>query len=288
VEEIPLVEALRAALPSPRVEATPARELELALRTMIDEARHVWPGLAVTDAAFVSYLAARIPEGALPAALRELHVDLYLACGCVAGDPAAVAAFQRTIVADLDARIVPAAAERLDELRQLVIEKALVADGTPRIATYRGRGPLHAWVRVTAVRISIDLVRAKPDGRSLADASLDAVIDTTASPELLHVKTLYKAELKRSIETAAAQLSARERNLLRYSLLDGLGIDELAALYHVHRATAARWLVSARDALGAATKRDLTARLGLQREELVSLMRVVESQLEISWSRFRR
>lgn len=283
-----MLDALRAALPSPRTEDAPASEIELLLRTLLVDARATWPGLNVPDDAFVAYVAERVPEGALSVGLRALHVDLYLACGCVAGDPPAVAAFQRTIIADLDARIVPAAADRIDELRQLVIEKALVAEGTPPIATYRGRGPLHAWVRVTAVRISIDLVRVKPSERSLADASLDAIADGAADPELAHVKMTYKAELKQSIETAAAQLTARDRNLLRYSLLDGLSIDELARIYKVHRATAARWLVSARDALGAATRRDLATRLGLPREELVSLMRVVESQLEISWSRFQR
>jgi len=288
VEEFPLIEALRVALPSPRTEDAPAQEIELALRTLLIDARTTWPGLNVSDGAFVAYVAEHVPDGALSVALRSLHVDLYLACGCVAGDPPAVAAFQRAIIADLDARIVPAAADRLEELRQLVIEKALVAEGRPRIATYRGRGPLHAWVRVTAVRISIDLVRVRPSERSLADASLDAIADGAADPELAHVKMTYRAELKQSIETAAAQLTARDRNLLRYSLLDGLSIDELATIYKVHRATAARWLASARDALGAATKRDLTARLGLAREELVSLMRVVDSQLDISWSRFQR
>jgi RNA polymerase sigma-70 factor (ECF subfamily) len=285
-----LLDALRAALPEARAEDAPAADIELALRSIIDDAHRAWPGLAVSDVAFVAYLAARLPDGALPSALRAPHVDLYLACGLVAGDPASVAAFHRTIITDLDARIVPAAADRIEELRQLVIEKALVAasPAQPRITAYRGRGPLHAWVRVTAVRISIDLVRAKPDERSLADASLDAVVDGAADPELAHIKSRYKAELKQSIESAAAQLTARERNLLRYSLLDGLGIDELGALYHVHRATAARWLVSARDALGAATKRDLSTRLGLEHDDLLSLMRVIESQLEISWSRFQR
>ena len=131
-----MLEALRAALPSSRVEEAPPAEIEHALRTLLDDARGAWPGLEVSDAAFVAYIAERLGDGALPAVLRPLHVDLYLACGCVAGDPAAVAAFQRTIIADLDARIVPAAADRLDELRQLVSEKALVSEGTPRIATW--------------------------------------------------------------------------------------------------------------------------------------------------------
>ena len=288
--EFPLLRALRAALPVARAEELPADVQEQALRQLIDDARRGWPGVEVADAAFVAYLAERALDGPLPGALHALHAaDLYLACGCVCGDPAAIAAFQHTLVADLDERIVRAAVDRLDEVRQLVIEKALVSDGgPPRIVGYRGRGPLHAWVRVTAARIAIDLHRAKPVERSLAEASLDAVADGAADPELAHLKTTYRAELKHSIEVAAAQLSVRERNLLRHSLLDGLTIDDLAARYRVHRATAARWLVSAREALGAGTKRDLTARLGLRGEELISLMRVVESQLEISWSQFRR
>ena len=40
-------------------------------------------------------------------------------------------------------------------------------------------------------------------------------------------------------------LSAQERTVLRLHVLDGLGTDEIGALYKVHRTTVARWQAQA-------------------------------------------
>jgi len=54
----------------------------------------------------------------------------------------------------------------------------------------------------------------------------------------------------------------RERNLLRYQVLDRLGIDHIGALHGVHRVTAARWIAHARRALIEGVRRRLQDRLG--------------------------
>lgn len=61
-------------------------------------------------------------------------------------------------------------------------------------------------------------------------------------PELSHLKATFAAEFKFALTLAIDELSVRDRNLLRQSVLDGLTIDQLGKLYRVHRATAARWV----------------------------------------------
>jgi RNA polymerase sigma-70 factor (ECF subfamily) len=80
-------------------------------------------------------------------------------------------------------------------------------------------------------------------------------------------------------------LAPRQRTLLRYAYVDGLGIDRIAPLFAVHRATAARWLAEARLELLRHTRKILAARLALPVEELQSLLRSVESQLHVSLAR---
>jgi RNA polymerase sigma-70 factor (ECF subfamily) len=70
--------------------------------------------------------------------------------------------------------------------------------------------------------------------------------------------------------------------LLKYHYVDGFSIDKICAIYTVHRATAARWLGAAREALAVETHRLLGTRLGVSPSELRSIARLVESQLDLS------
>ena len=80
-------------------------------------------------------------------------------------------------------------------------------------------------------------------------------------------------------------LSDREKNLLRQSAIDGLSIDDLAALYRVHRATCARWLEAAREALFSDTRRRLIDEAGIAEAECDSIIRLVQSQLHVTLRR---
>ena len=61
-----------------------------------------------------------------------------------------------------------------------------------------------------------------------------------------------------------------------------MNIDQLAAIYRVHRATAARWLASARAELFEATKVNLAVAVGATDSVVHSIIRLVHSQLECS------
>ncbi|HLU67063.1 MAG TPA: sigma factor-like helix-turn-helix DNA-binding protein, partial [Kofleriaceae bacterium] len=89
----------------------------------------------------------------------------------------------------------------------------------------------------------------------------------------------------RAFGAAVDRLPERERALLRYTYLDGLGLDELAAVYQVSRATAHRWLVKARDGLAAAVEAQLRAELRLSPAEFHSIRRLIQSEVELSLRR---
>ena len=117
------------------------------------------------------------------------------------------------------------------------------------------------------------------------DQELAHLVAPDDDPEIGYLKRLYRAEFKEAFQLAVAGLDDRERPVLRQHVLDGLGIDQPSALHHVHRATAARWIEAARASILTATQRELIRRLALSRAELTSVIRLIESQLDVSLSR---
>jgi RNA polymerase sigma-70 factor, ECF subfamily len=265
------------------VEATGA-----ALVAMIAAARAPHPDVAIDDATFAAFAAARVCEAEdLAAALAALPAgDVLLACGCAAGDRAAQAAFNGMLdEVDAAAIAVRAPADTVDEVKQMLRAQLLVARGDrpPAIAGYAGRGSLRAWLRITATR---ELVRQIK--KQLRDVPLEqAILDEPGEgdPVLERLKAQYRAEFAVSLGEALLDLDARERTLLRLSILDQLGIDEIGAIYAVHRATAARWLVKARGSLVEATQKRLSTRLRLDEGEVTSVIRMIQSRLDVSVER---
>src|SRR5262249_3674500 len=130
--------------------------LEASLSPAFERARAAWPGVTVEAAAFAEWCGARAPEELEAVeALAQLRADdLYLACGCESGVPAALKAFDERLLAR-----VPLFLSRLDpepqlieSTRQSLRDKLFVAAaGKPaKIAQYQGRGALEGWLRVVA------------------------------------------------------------------------------------------------------------------------------------------
>ena len=65
-------------------------------------------------------------------------------------------------------------------------------------------------------------------------------------------------------------------------MVEGLSIDEIGALFKVHRSTVARWIAGARQAVLAGARLRLRDELGLSAGEFDSLAGVVRSQLDLS------
>lgn len=249
-----------------------------------------WPRIQVNPARFAQAIEDRL--GGSP--LAAMHTDdLYLACGCAAGDPGALAGFEQRCAGAITRAIATsgvACTERAD-LEQIVRQRLLVAPadgGPPRIATYSARGPLPAWVRVVATREAARLL-ARPQRERADEADkLAGAIAADDDPAIGYFKRRYGDEIKRAVHDAIEALDARDRLILCQHLLDGLGIDQLAALHGVHRATTARWLQHAREAVLAKTQKTIAEKLQLSGSEMASVLRMIGSQLDVSITRALR
>jgi RNA polymerase sigma-70 factor (ECF subfamily) len=232
-------------------------------------------------------MAERLSADAPVRSLEAMHTDdLYIAGGCAAGDPAAFAAFEELCGSALAAAIASARISPSDraDLAQIVRQRLLVAPegGVARIASYSARGSLHAWVRVVATREALRMRSRESPEVPAWDHEIETMIATEDDAEIRYLKRHYREEFKAAFHAAVAALDARSRLLLRQHTVDGLGIDQLAALHGVHRATAARWIQAARQEVFSATQRELTQRLRLTKAELVSVIRLIQSQLDIT------
>jgi RNA polymerase sigma-70 factor (ECF subfamily) len=248
-----------------------------SLEAAVSKLRATYPALAPDE--FVAFVRSK------GVAIGELQLDsLVLVHACAHGEPTALATLERDYLSQLDGALVRAGAagDRLAEVKQRLRERLLVArDGKPaRIAEYGGRGELVRWLRAVAVNLTVDLQRAD---RPEAELDLDELVLGADDPELAHIKQRYAAELADAMRAAVARLEPEARTDLRLYYLDGLRLEDLAKLRGVALSTMSRHLQAARTAILDETRREVRARLGIGREELDSLLRLVGSRLELSW-----
>jgi RNA polymerase sigma-70 factor, ECF subfamily len=265
-----------------------AAELGPALAEAWSRATAAWPALRIGADVFVAHIAAHLPPDVEPSvALTALAAeDLYLALACARGEPDALRLFEAQFRGDLEAAAARLrAGPALDDLRQAVWQKLFVAEPgcRPRIWEYSGHGPLRAWYRVIVVRAALDARRreARAD-RASDEQALFGVASPERDPELEYLRRLYAHEFKLAFEEAIRSLSAEHRNTLRAHYAHDLTIDQIGSMLGVHRATAARRVSKAREALLSETRRRLMQRLTLSRSELESVIRMIQSQLHLS------
>jgi RNA polymerase sigma-70 factor, ECF subfamily len=284
----PLASVFLAAAPARgRAATVDAAALEVTLTRVVETARARYPGIKIDDARYIRHLAARVdPALSAEAALGQLRTeDLLLACGCADGDRAALAVLEsdciRAAQGALGKRAIPS--EIAEEANQNVRERLLVGDA-PKMLEYDGKGDLKSWVRVVVVREAIYLSKR---GKKEVPLSFDllALPASQDDPEVAYFKAHYRAEYKEAFEAAVDELTSRERALLRQQVVLGMSVDEIGVVYQVHRATAARWVQSARDELLAKARLQLAIRLNLPRAEIENIVRMIESQLVMSMGR---
>jgi RNA polymerase sigma-70 factor (ECF subfamily) len=264
-----------------------AADLEAALAHALRSARAAWPEVALPPAVWMAALSEIAPRPTVAShPLGEiLAADHYLACACAAQLPEAIAACDVILVreAGFAADGTRMHASVRDEATQIVRTQLLAprGDKPAAIGDYAGRGALRSWLRVC---VSRELVRiAKTQQRSVP-LEEHLVVDSADrdDPVLEELKAKYRGELAEAFRTALGELPARERTLLRYQLIDGLVIDDIGAIFRVHRATAARWIAKIREDLVARTRELMAAALGVDTAEAASIVRLVQSQLDVS------
>nr|MCH9684240.1 transcriptional regulator [Deltaproteobacteria bacterium] len=89
-------------------------------------------------------------------------------------------------------------------------------------------------------------------------------------------------------QRALAELSPRDRNLLRLELIDRLTLDAIAQIHQVHPVTVSRWRAALRKQLHQGTRRVFEQTLRVDRDEFHSIMRLIGSQLDVSLPRLLR
>lgn len=223
---------------------------------------------------------------------EQVHAaDVELARAAAEHDAAALTALEPRLRGASERALRRIGAVTLDaaELAQLLREHLLVAPkkvgGPPRLARYTGRSPLDAWMTLAARRLAIGMLRRRDVVDLVTREVLGAHPSAEHAPEQLLARAESRAAIRRAFDRAFAQASLDDRNLLRLSLLDRLGPDELGAVLGVHRATAARQLAQAKLSLRARVERELAATLGLSGREAPAWLAEAHSLIDVSLER---
>jgi RNA polymerase sigma-70 factor, ECF subfamily len=247
-----------------------------------------WPTVTLTQEQFIEHLARRINSRSAEPADRVLvtmpAADLYLVAACSDNDAAALTAFRDAFIPTLLQALgkLALAPATIDETVQRVLVMLFVGDGgPPQILGYGGKGTLRSWLRSIAIRTGRRLAGVELDS-SPGDDDLAELPAAVGDPELELLRARYSDQVRIAFAAAFAELSERERNVLRQYHIDGLTIDQLAGLYQVNRATTARWVAGARLAIVTRTRKHLVEQFGIAATEVDSSIRLVRSQLAVS------
>jgi RNA polymerase sigma-70 factor, ECF subfamily len=226
--------------------------------------------------------------------LDSAHLaDLLLAFECLEQRPAALLRLRERITRAL--REVGAklklSADAADEIRSLIEESFVVraAEARPPGAErYTGRGSLDSLLRAMAVRVALRQRDRHKRELPLASSDLEQLGPALGDPSLELMRARYRAAFQSALTSAVESLSARERNVLRLYVLEGLSVDRIGVAYQVHRSTVSRWLSASRERLLQRTRESLMTALGVPPDDVDSLIRILSSRLELSLSRLLR
>ncbi len=276
-----------------RIEESTPIDLDAVLGDVLGAAQRTFPTFCLPPDVFVAYLRERLPPDLPPPiALRRMHTsDLYLACACAHGHADAIAVFEERCLGQLDRvlRRIGIDRDMVAEVKQEIRHRVLVGDGDhAEIVDFSGRGDLRGWVRVMGTHQALQRQCRARREQATEDDELWQHMGSVEPPIFGHQRELYRREFKRAFETALRALPHREKTLLRQHYLDGATLEELAVLYRVHRATAARILGRAREMVLEATRDRLMSELGVPSHELDSILRMIWSRIEFSLRALRR
>jgi RNA polymerase sigma-70 factor (ECF subfamily) len=256
-------------------------------RQVYEAARQAWPAVALPFERFAAH-AAQVgfsPEAGSGDPAGGHAADLFLACACGHGDRNALQALEERHLAAARAslRRVDRRPEFLDDVLQELRAKLLLPP-EPRILRYGGRGPLQAWIRVSASRIAIDLLRAARDDRAAEPRDPDALDRVDLGPEVQLLRTAYRESFQDALSAALAALAPKDRNLLRRHLIERMTLEEIAGPYGVHPATMARRLMALREQIATAVRERLAVRHRADGggTSLESLAQAIRSEVYVS------
>lgn len=248
-----------------------------------------WPGITVDRETFAQALASRLGAHAMSlAAIAALHHDVYLAIAAAGGNEAAARACDQIAVREVEfaaRRLRATDTQALDV--QSDVRRLMFSEDEGRgaaIATFTGRGDLRGFLRVVAARALSRRIQRDRREVELGDELPDA-FGSALDPEVVMLREHYRADVDAAFRAALGALSSRSRAVLRYHLLDGWSIDQIGERYGVHRSSAARWVSSAHQELGAGIRANLATRLNIPESQVDSIVALVTSRVEASIER---
>jgi RNA polymerase sigma-70 factor, ECF subfamily len=254
------------------------------LQQSFERGRKAWPGVHLDPELYAARSAVtEITDDDL----AKHAEDIYLAVACASGDPRAHHLFEERFLSQIPRYVgrFRFAPHDLDEVRQRVRLKQLFGE-QPGVGRYRGRGPLGAWVRATAVRVAFDI--AAQSGRPANNWETELADVWNAfddGPEATLIKDSYREMLTAALQESLAALAPRQKTVLRMHVVDQLNIDVIGRIYRVHRATVARWLVAIRRCVFDDLRARAALRWGGSTNDLRSLVRILGDEIRISAKR---
>jgi RNA polymerase sigma-70 factor, ECF subfamily len=205
-----------------------------------EAARRELPGVELAFDEFCSHLDALGYGTELPKHLASV----YLCCACALQRPTGLRTLEEVYFPAVRAAIARArvGADVVDDVLQTVRERLLV-EPKVRIATYRGNGPLCAWLGVIANNAVRDRVRSRREPQSAHETywsrrRTEPVL--VESPEWVSLSRERVGLVESALLRAIRGLETKQRRLLHLHFVDGLGIDTLGQLFGIHRSSAAR------------------------------------------------
>jgi RNA polymerase sigma-70 factor, ECF subfamily len=257
----------------------PPAVLEAAVRARVAEARALFPAIATPDDLIIRHVMAKLgEEGADLAGVRV--PELLLACASAHRDATAIGYFERAYFGEVDAaaRRFDSLPLTIDDVRQRLREQLYLHD-PPALLGYAGRGDLGGWLRAVALHMLINVATRGTREQPREETFFDAVVDMTPDAEAAFLRQACRDEFEKAFSAALARLAPRDKLLLRYAFADGQNVDQIGAIFRVHRATAARWVAKARDQLVDQTRTELMGALRIEEGEAASIVRAALSRM---------
>lgn len=261
-----------------------------AFRGAFEAARERWPALGVDFELFRHHLE---ELGYVETKLPRHPSELYLCIGCGLGTGSACRALETTYFKALRAQLRGVTSEQdfAEEVLQRVRARLLVGS-RPRIVTYRGDGPLGAWLRVVAANVARDYLRSCKKRRSCScplDAAAARLFDTASvfadSPEDDALAANDARTVEQGLVRAVLELNGEERRLLHHYFVSGLSIDVLSSMYSINRSTAARRIQRNVERIRHAVHRELSrGASSLGRSELAAFWPALGKRLNVNAS----
>ncbi|MEY2934227.1 MAG: hypothetical protein RL033_4976 [Pseudomonadota bacterium] len=170
--------------------------------------------------------------------------SVYLCCACALQRPTGLRTLEDVYFPAVRNTLARArlSADVVDDVLQTVRERLLV-EPKVRIATYRGNGPLYAWLGVIASNAIRDRVRCQRHDRSFREMSWASEVGEPSeleSPEWMSLSRECTRLVEVALHRAILKLETKDRRLLELHFVHDLGIDDLAPLIGVHRSSVAR------------------------------------------------